>query len=373
MNATFDNLEMRMDEEVDAGMSGQSSDPLKTPYEIEETDFPSFDTLEEQYMFLLRYAALAPSSHNTQPWKCALTDAGIGVYADYTRRLPVADPGNRELLMSIGALLMNLRVAAARFGFECRIDYNYSGDSERPLAFVRLNQRAPRERVAQHLVPLFHAITKRHTNRQPFLVTRIPHTVVAMLHSLAHTSQSGMFISTDGDVNNSVARLVAEADRTQRSDVEFRKELSEWVRPNWTKKRDGIPGAAFGVNGLASAIGPWATRRFDMGRAQAQKDMHLCAEAPLLAVIHSEDAIPDLLETGELLERVWLAITQEGLYCSFFNMPIEVPELRLELKKTLGLAGWPQLLLRIGYSLTAPVATPRRPVEEIILRSKKDT
>lgn len=370
MDATFYNLELNMDEESDATPGVRPFDPLKTPYEIEESNFPSFDTLEEQYVFLLRYAVLAPSSHNTQPWKFALTDAGIGVYADYSRRLPVADPGNRELLMSIGALLMNLRVAAARFGFECRIDYNYSGDSERPLAFVRLNPRAPRERVALHLAPLFHAITKRHTNRQPFLVTRIPHTVVAMLNSLAHTSQSGMYISTDGDVNNSVSHLVAEADRLQHSDVEFRKELSEWVRPNWTKKRDGIPGAAFGVNGLASAIGPWATRRFDLGRVQAQKDMHLCAEAPLLAVIHSEDTIPDLLETGELLERVWLAITQEGLFCSFFNMPIEVPGLRLELKKSLGLSAWPQLLLRMGYSLTPPIATPRRPVEEVLMRSK---
>ena len=46
--------------------------------------------------------------------------------------MPVVDPGNRELLMSVGAALFTLRVAAERFGFDCRVRYNESGDSEGP-------------------------------------------------------------------------------------------------------------------------------------------------------------------------------------------------------------------------------------------------
>src|ERR1051326_2408409 len=33
-----------------------------------ETDFPARASLAEQFAFLLNYAVLAPSSHNTQPW-----------------------------------------------------------------------------------------------------------------------------------------------------------------------------------------------------------------------------------------------------------------------------------------------------------------
>jgi len=366
MKTTFYNMELQVDEEPDEQVDERGYDPLKTPYDIRPEDFPSSGTLEAQLRFLLRYAILAPSSHNAQPWRCALTDAGIAVYADYTRRLPVADPGNRELLMSIGAFLMNLRVAAARFGFESRVDYDYGADSGRPLAFVRLVPRAPRERIASHLVPLFSAIRTRHTNRQPFLVTRIPQSALDDLRSAGRASQAGLLLSTDGALNMKVGDLVAAGDRQMHASPEFRRELAEWVRPNWTRKRDGITGAAFGVTGITSALGPWATRTFDMGQTQAARDKNLCAQAPLLAVIHGEDTLPQLLEAGELLERIWLALTVEGLSCSFFNMLIGVPDLRVHLRSVLGLSSWPQLLLRVGYSLSESVATPRRPVQEIL-------
>jgi len=66
---------------------------------------------DEQAAFLLRYAILAPSTHNTQPWKFALVPGGIEVFADYSRRMPVVDP-QQELLMSVGAAIFTLRVAA---------------------------------------------------------------------------------------------------------------------------------------------------------------------------------------------------------------------------------------------------------------------
>ena len=357
---------MTLDGSSGGGAPEGGYDAFQTPYEVDESDFPSFGTLQEQERFLLRYAILAPSSHNTQPWKVALSDAGIAVYADAARRLPVADPGDRELFMSIGAFLMNLRIAAAHFGFEVRTDYEFGGDFARPVARVRLTPHAPRERVAAHLGGLFRALPARHTNRSAFLVTRIPQHIQDELVSLGRTSQLALRLSCDGAMNERVADLVASADRTLHADPSYRTELAEWVRPNWTRKPDGITGAAFGVGTVASAIGPWATRRLDMGRVQAIRDKNLCARAPLLAVIEGEDTVAQHIEAGELLERIWLRLTAEGLSCSFFNVALEVPDLRLNLRTLLGLRAWPQLLLRIGYSLNEPARSPRRPVDDII-------
>jgi hypothetical protein len=366
MKTTVHSMEMQVDEETGDRTGDAAFDPFTTPYAMRPEDFPASGSLDDQFRFLLRYAVLAPSSHNSQPWHCALTDAGISVYADYTRRLPVADPGNRELLMSIGAFLMNLRIAAARFGFASRVDYNFSGDSERPIAFVQLSPRAPAERIASHLTPLFPAITQRHTNRQPFLLTRIPRVVTTELQSLGRASDVQIALSTDGALNMKVAALVAAADRQRHASADYRRELAEWVRPNWTHKRDGITGAAFGISGVASTLGPWVTRTFDMGQTQAARDKNLCAQAPLLVVIHGEDTLPELLEAGEVLERVWLTLVREGLTVSFFNILLGVPDLRLQLRSLLGLSTWPQLLLRVGYTLTGSVQSPRRTVQEIL-------
>jgi hypothetical protein len=56
-------------------------------------------------------AVAAPSVHNSQPWHFRISDGGIDVLADWSRRLDVIDPTGRELLISVGAAIFNLRLA----------------------------------------------------------------------------------------------------------------------------------------------------------------------------------------------------------------------------------------------------------------------
>ncbi|HTO93052.1 MAG TPA: nitroreductase [Bacteroidota bacterium] len=339
---------------------------MTTPYAVDENEFPANGSAEEQEAFLLRYVILAPSTHNTQPWKFRLVPGGIEVYADYSRRMPVVDPGNRELLMSVGAAVFTLRVAAERFGLECRVTYNFSGDSERPLALAALSPRLPRTHGDDRIASLFGSIVRRHTNRHPFLYSRVPETILRSIRGLEAGSQASVAVSTDGSVNNQVGELVAAADRMQLADPSFRSDLAEWIRPNWTQRPDGVTGAALGMNSVASALGSWTTRVVDTGPLRAAKDKNLCAEAPGLVVLQAEDSVPHWLACGELLQNLLLTLTREGLHHSYFNMPLQVPDLRVRLRSLCGLSAWPQLLLRVGFSLTEPAKTPRRSVEEVL-------
>ena len=219
-------------------------DPMTTPYQVDENDFPWTGPEEEQILFLLRYAILAPSTHNTQPWKFGLVPGGVEVYADYSRRLPVVDPRNRELLMSVGAALFTLRVAAERFGMECRVTYSPGGDSERPLAVASLTRRTKGESAEEGIASLFGQILRRHTNRHPFLYSRVPETILRNIRGLGASARASLAVSTDGTVNSRVGELVAAADRMQLADPSFRGDLAEWIRPNWTQRPDGVTGAA---------------------------------------------------------------------------------------------------------------------------------
>jgi len=342
-------------------------DPMITPYTVDENEFPWTGTPEEQSVFLLRYAVLSPSTHNTQPWKFAVVPGAIEVFADYARRMPVVDPGNRELLMSVGAAVFTLRVAAERFGMECRVTYSYSNDSERPLAVAALSPRAPGVAPDEALASLFGPIVRRHTNRHPFLLSRVPEAILRRIRGLDAGGMATVSVSTDGNINSKVSELVAAADRMQLADPTFRSDIAEWVRPNWTQKHDGVTGAALGMNTVASVLGSWTARVVDTGAMRAARDRNLCAEAPGLLVIQSEDAVPHWLACGELLQHALLILTREGLHHSYFNMPVQVPDLRVRLRAVCGLTAWPQLLLRIGFSLTEPARTPRRPVDEVLL------
>jgi hypothetical protein len=340
-------------------------DPTTTPYQIEPAEFPHAGTPGEQYEFLLRYAILAPSTHNTQPWKFAIRESGVEIYADYTRRVPVADPDDRELFLSLGAAIFNLRVAAAHFGFRCRVSYDTGGDPDGPVAAASLSGGVGQD--ASQIGALFPFIVKRRTNRNPFLLSRVPNAAVEAFPKAGDWGEASLVLSRDGLFIERVATLVAEADRVQFADSTFRREVAEWLRPTRRARADGIPGSTLGTRGVAAALAPWAMKVLDLGRLRAAHDRYLCIEAPGLIVVVSEDNKDQWLESGELLEHTLLTAAKEGLQCSYFNMPIQVANLRRDLRKLLGLSAWPQLLLRIGYCLMESEPTPRRPLEEVLI------
>src|SRR5687767_6280173 len=59
----------------------------------------------------VEHASAAPSVLNTQPWRFAERRSGIDLYADRTRQLLALDPSGRQLTVSCGAALFNLRMA----------------------------------------------------------------------------------------------------------------------------------------------------------------------------------------------------------------------------------------------------------------------
>src|SRR6266568_7572636 len=70
---------------------------------------------------LLAAATAAPSLHNTQPWRFAVDGTRISLHADPNRQLRGVDPQGRQLLISCGAALFNLRLAAGYLGREPRV------------------------------------------------------------------------------------------------------------------------------------------------------------------------------------------------------------------------------------------------------------
>src|SRR5690606_32732432 len=86
------------------------------------------------------------------------------------------------------------------------------------------------------------------------------------------------------------------------------------------------------------------------------------AGAPLFVVLAAagpDDGPLQWLRAGEALSRVLLRGRVDHLHASFFGQPIELPELRAALRRGLGLAGAPHLVLRLGHAGDV-AATPRR-------------
>src|SRR5215469_13463344 len=337
---------------------------LSQPWDVRETDFPRTGPPAEQLRFLLHYAVLAPSGHNTQPWLFKIDGDTVELYADRSRALPVVDPDDRELTISCGAALLNLRMALRHFGYTGAVAPLPDPDDPDLLARVRLGKSGVAS-AGEH--ELFQAITLRHTNRQAFEQREVPAPVLVALQEMAHAEGTWFYVVQGEYDRSAVANLVALADRMQWADPHFRRELVAWTRSNRSQRRDGIPGYALSLGDLASYVGPVLARTFDVGNGQAAKDCQLAAGSPVLVVLGTDvDTAYDWLLTGQALERILLYARSQGIWASFLNQPIEVPQIRLMVHNLIERVGFPQVLLRMGYGTEIP-PTPRRSVNEVLL------
>lgn len=135
-------------------------------WNVSTLDFTRAAEAAEKRTFLLRYAVLAPSGHNTQPWLFHVSGNTVDLYANRAVALPVVDPHDRELTISCGAALLNLRVALRRFGFDDEArELTPSAAEGDLLARVRLVPGAPPSPAE---VALFEAIAERRTTRRAY-------------------------------------------------------------------------------------------------------------------------------------------------------------------------------------------------------------
>ncbi len=329
--------------------------------------FRPADPPAERLRALVAWAVLAPSTHNTQPWRFRLAAADrLELRADRGRALPVVDPAQRALVISCGAALANLRLAAAALGEALVVEP--LPDPADPDLLARIRACGPRTPAAEGAGWLA-AMTARRTTRFAFAPEPVPASARAAA-ILAAAAEGGVSLHWVGDAGtrHAIARLVAEGDRIQMADHAFRTELAAWIRSRHAPGRDGISAAAFGMPDLLSFVGALAIRTFDMGEGQAARDQALAEGSPALAVLSTPgESRRDWLATGQAMQRALLALTSAGLAASFLNQPIEVPALRPRLAAAARLAGTPQLLLRIGRYDGPPLRpASRRPAEEVL-------
>jgi len=312
----------------------------------------------------VKYAVLAPSSHNAQPWLFRVASGALELYADRSRGLAVVDPKDRELVMGCGAALLNLEIGLRNFGN--RPVVTLFPDVGNPDLLVRVSLDGQLEATDEERA-LFRGIRLRRTHRLPFAVRPVSKAVLTALEIAAVHHGAWLKIIEGEEARLALADVVAEGDRRQMADRRFRRELAAWMHPNRSRSRDGIPGYALGFSDFMAAAGPLMVRTFDTGKGQAARDRELALGSPVLAVLGTAgDGQRDWLAAGRALERVLLRAAVEGVAASYLNQPIEVPELRFDVQVLTGYMGYPQLVLRLGYDGEAK-PTPRRPAEEVLL------
>ncbi|MCE0764452.1 nitroreductase [Pseudonocardia kujensis] len=339
-------------------ITGPTGDPQDLGRRAMMIETGSLGLTEEELQDVLGAAARAPSLHNTQPWLFRLVPDGIELHADLGRRLPVADPSGRELRLACGAALFNLRLALIGHGVRPLV--TLLPDPARPdlVAVVRRGGSRPPTPEQRRLLE---AVPRRRTNRRPFTDALVPTPARHALRRAALDEGAWLDLVTDPVQRVELGALARRAHERQMADPEFVAELERWTGYG-EERTDGVPAAAGGP--LPGPNATWVLRDFSGGTARAADGVE--AE-PLIAVLSAHSDGPrEEVRAGHAMQRVLLTATAHGLAVSFLSQLVECPDVREALRRLIGGARPPQVVLRIGQGWPVP-GTPRRPLTELLL------
>lgn len=312
------------------------------------------------YTSLVRYATLAASSHNTQPWKFRPEHERILILPDLSRRCSAVDPDDHHLYVSLGCAAENLLLAAQAAGLRSHISFDSSQSSVR----VDLARATPSRS------PLFETIPIRQCCRAEYDGMDLSRQQQRILEEVGRGNGISVILLQSKKQKDEVAQYVAEGNTAQFRDPQWADELKSWIRFNArdaVRTGDGLYGPVMGSPDVPRWLGKLFMRLAFSAQRQNQKDITQIRSSGAIAVFVSDiDDKSHWVETGRCYERLALQATALELRTAFINQPVEVSKLRSQFAAFLGIGNRrPDLVVRIGRGPTMPRSL-RRPVEQVL-------
>lgn len=330
---------------------------------VQAENFPLSGTMREQLRFLVQYAILAPSSHNSQPWQFEIEGEEIRLSGAPDRVLPVSDPDAHYAHVGLGAALENLLIAAEYFGFKTSVAHSVK--DFRLIATVHLKRSAPPMRAPDHLL---HSIPRRRSNRAPYAKKPLPVDFLGWIKQ-QETPDIKIDIVILPEQKSRVADILLQARIALFDQKEFRKELAGYKHHNLTRSPIGMPGFTMGFSLMKSLIADIMIRNLNVIRLMKNREARLLKEETAVFLIMTACRHEPRLwvDTGRCFERILLEAARRGIESAPNAVPGSPPYLEA-LQSALGTAWQPQIFARLGYADgPLPRHSPRLDISHVIL------
>lgn len=313
---------------------------------------------------ILHQAALAPSSHNIQPWTVTIeAERRWLIGADPARRLPAVDPDNREPIISLGCFAETLIQAASGFGVSAEAEVVAASNTDETVAVVTT---PPGERARGRVAAIGH----RRTLREGFLDRQIPAAELAAL--LGAEAGQAQFLPRGSPGARWCEEATVAASRAQAARDAAQAELADWIRFRPAAQRatrDGLTPAMMGITGLAGLWVSWMYGRDDVMGAGfretgiAQTAAQVRAGAGWLVLTAAEESPRGLFEAGRAWQRIWLRAPEAAIGIHPMSYAIQEPRGQEAARRALGVDRPIAALLRIGHvgEYPRPVSLRRPP------------
>ena len=343
------------------GGAGYALWPKLGPYRAEAARLRRPLATEPDLAELVRFATLAPNSHNTQPWQFVLQEARVTILPDPSRRTPVVDPDDHHLCISLGCAGETLALAAGARGRPADLRVPAG---ETPSVDLALGRGPASES------PLSGAIPFRQTTRSDFDGQPVAPADLALLERAARQDGVSLVLFTAPAEREAILDFVVAGNAAQMDDPAFVAELRSWIRfgpERALATADGLFSACSGNPVLPERLGQLLFGAVFTKDAETERYTRQVRSSAGVAVFTADRADPaHWIAVGQSFQRFALQATALGIRTAHVNQPVEVPALREDFARWLGAPGArPDLIVRFGRAPALPMSL-RRPVEAVL-------
>ncbi len=302
-----------------ARLSGPS-DYLQEPRpKVEAPSAPGCGPLTAQVRdYLMKAAIRAPSGDNCQPWRYAHQADTIHLMVDPAADGSFFNVAQAASLISCGAAVENLVLAASRFGMAAAVVVSAADGNAR----VRIDL-SPGTLCED---PLQRFVWERHTNRTLYDGSSLePNHRLKIQAAIQPFQQAELLLLTEPQQIREAAQLVAGIDRIRAEHRGLHTHLMRMIRfsiQEARERRDGF----FLKNLEAGRAGEWFIRctrpwpvmrmlnHLGMGRMISGISRQGILSASAVGMLKVPSVLPeDLIAGGRALERIWLTVASLGL------------------------------------------------------------
>ncbi len=312
---------------------------------INISDFKQKQTIKEKIEFLLNFAILAPSTHNSQPWSFIIKDNTLKIVYDNSINIKIADPDNRYKVMSLGCCFVNVIIAAAYYNFLESYSYNEQNDKiELVIVFGKVTNIP-----AFYSNELFFQILKRKNSRGVFKSEKFNRFQLNNIKSVNIFKNIKIDIIDDNKKINSIASLTKKVLKELYSEKEFRLEWAKWIKTPFSKNMKGISSLELKPSVVLSPIIPIVMRYFNVSK-KASNLVGTMIKSSAIAIVLSSNDLNKLsfIEGGMLAELLMLKIQSMGFQTSIAVAALSNPESKAKLMNELGINEEPIFIFFAG-------------------------
>jgi len=344
--------------------------------------------MKDKLLKILHSGVFAPSADNQHVFQAEILDSAIRLWPSDAFSSTI-NPIRLTLgLVSIGAVIENMRIEALALGLNSNISWLYEHNNSGPFAELKFHT------IAEPIFDEFaSAVPHRHTNRRMYQGSKLEEHQISALNDAATGVDGVQLTWLTGNHRKKALQLIWSAESERFLQKSLHEDLFSSIRFDlkWSEtSKTLLPPGALDIEAPMRPIFK-ALRNWYLMRPLTSIGLHHiiglragflpCWQAPALGLFTTTGGIEKgAVNAGAALQRVWLKATLLGIAMQplaascMFALPNSSGQGPSDELRSFLVSGWeeiapgrlPMMVFRVGKAASPSIRTARPPVNQYI-------